>query len=72
MTNPPNTNFPLGSKVRMLDAWGRNPVVGRVTAHYGVDQVRVEDTRGVVHTGQTWRVSAVPAADDFSLEDMLA
>lgn len=57
--NPPNSEFPLGSRVSFVDAWGERPVEGRVTAHYGTDQIRVEDVDGVVYTGLTWRATAV-------------
>lgn len=67
MQNPPNKNWPLGTRVDFLDAWGRNPVAGRITAHYGEHEVRVEEPRGVVHTGQTWRIVDEPDLEAAAL-----
>lgn len=73
MTNRPNTLWPIGTRVRYTDAWGRNPVEGAITKHYGETNVLVEDTRGVVHFGPTWRIETVPPAalPTIDLDDLI-
>jgi hypothetical protein len=69
--NRPSKLWPIGSKITFADAWGHNLVDGRVIAHYpDPNNILVEDTRGVRHFGQTWRVtSGVPSHDMF--DDLL-
>lgn len=71
MTARPNTLWPIGTSVEFVDAWGRNPITGRVARHYGESNVLVEEPRGVVHFGATARITSDPPAE-LSLEDMLA
>ncbi len=69
--NRPSGNWPIGTKVTYADAWGHNPVDGRVISHYANEHnILVEDVRGVRHFGQTWRItSGLPVQDMF--DDLL-
>lgn len=70
--NLPAKTWPLKSSVRMVDAWGQNPVDGKVIAHYPVEtNILVEDTRGIRHFGQTWRVVSAPPAPVSLFDDLL-
>lgn len=62
--------WPLKTEVIYLDAWGLNPVKGKVVQHYdNPHNIRVEDAHGIVHFGQTWRIDGDPPSqfeDDFA------
>lgn len=62
--SPPNTDFPVGTKVSFVDPYGRNPVEARVRRHFGETDVTVEDERGVIYFGATWRIVAVLGAPE--------
>ncbi len=59
VASPPNTTYPIGTRVGFLDPWGRNPIEGVVARHYGETDILIEDARGVVYFGATWRVESV-------------
>lgn len=62
--NRPSKLWPIGSAVDYLDAYGLNPVKGKVIAHYPVEtNILVEDTRGIRHFGQTWRIDSAPPSE---------
>lgn len=67
----PAANWPIGSKIVLLDAWLQNPIHVRVTRHPNAEHLVCEDERGVVHYARTDRVEGFigePAApaDDFA------
>jgi hypothetical protein len=69
--NRPSKLWPIGTTVSFLDAHGHNPVTGKVITHYPNEfNILVEDKRGCVHFGQTWRV-ATPSPFDFMFDDLL-
>lgn len=72
--NLPSSLWPIGSHVVYLDAYGHNPVKGKVIQHYAIEtNVLVEDERGVRHFGQTWRIASEPPSekDDEIFDDLL-
>lgn len=70
-TNLPSKTWPIGSTVTMVDAYGFNPVDGKVIRHYPIEtNILVEDAKGIVYFGETWRIiSAAPRRDLF--DDLL-
>lgn len=72
--NLPSKLWPIGTPVDYLDAYGFNPVKGKVIAHYAIEtNVLVEDTRGIRHFGQTWRIATEPPSEKAShlFDDLL-
>lgn len=67
----PSKLWPLKCSVTMVDAWGFNPVKGKVIAHYPIEtNILVEDARGVRYFGETWRITSAPPAEGL-FDDLL-
>lgn len=67
-----NLLWPFGTTVTFVDAYGRNPVKGKIIKFYGETNVLVEDGRGVTHFGSTDRiVSPVPSSQRDPFDDLL-
>jgi hypothetical protein len=71
-TNRPNTLWPVGTVVTFVDAWGANPLRGRVIRHYGTVEALIESAGEIRHFCQTWRITSEPPASDLDFEEMLS
>lgn len=59
--NRPSKLWPVTTPVTMVDAWGQNEVSGKVIRHFQNEfDILVEDTRGIIHFGETWRLTSEP------------
>ncbi len=52
----PASNWPIKSRVILLDAWMRNPVRVKITRHPNVDHIVAEDLTGIVYYARTDRI----------------
>ncbi|QXV73577.1 hypothetical protein [Rhizobium phage RHph_X2_30] len=52
----PATNWPLKSRIILLDAWMKNPIGVKVIKHPNADHLVAEDERGIVYYARTDRV----------------
>lgn len=68
----PATDWPIGGKATLVDAYYRNPVAVRVTKHANVDHIIAEDVKGIIYFACTDRLTRLagenvcPQEDDFS------
>lgn len=67
----PSTDWPVGRKVVLLNAYLQNPIEVKVTRHPNADHLVCEDERGVVYYARTDRVEGfirepAPRFDDFA------
>ncbi|WP_425962690.1 hypothetical protein [Rhizobium nepotum] len=53
----PSSNWSIGRRIILLDAYMRNPIDVKVTRHPNADHVIVEDDRGVVYFARTDRIT---------------
>ncbi len=68
----PSSDWPVGAKLTLLDAWLRNPITVKVTRHPNADHLVCEDERGVVHYARTDRVEGFAADHEESHLDDFA
>lgn len=52
----PSTNWPLHSRIILLDAWMKNPIAVKVIKHPNDEHLVAEDDRGIVYYARTDRV----------------
>lgn len=72
-SSAPVKAYPVGRRAILLDAWMRNPVEVKITAHANSSHFISEDARGVVyfaHVGRVTRlISEEPAASHPEWEE---
>ena len=68
----PATDWPIGSKIVLLDAYMRNPIEVKVVAHWNAEHIGGEDARGIAYYAKTDRIvgfaangKPVSALDEF-------
>lgn len=52
----PSSDWPVGAKITLLDAYLQNPIDVRVKRHPNTDHLVCEDERGIVYYARTDRV----------------
>jgi hypothetical protein len=66
--------WPVGTRVELLDAWFRNPIEVKVTKHPNAEHIISEDDRGVVYYAHYKRITRIvkkATPDRLSFEDLL-
>lgn len=65
----PSSNWPVGRRIVLLDAYMRNPIEVKITKHPNGDHLLCEDERGVVYYARTDRATGFVENSSIDLDD---
>lgn len=57
-------NWPVGSRIILVDAWMRNPIEVKITRHWNAEHIGAEDSAGIVYYAHIGRIKS-RVADEF-------
>lgn len=66
----PVTDWPVGHKIVLLDAWLQCPREVKVTRHWNADHIGAEDDKGVVYYAKTDRIEGFVLQVDSDFDDI--